>query len=98
MTVADAYLRKSNKDDGRSVASQEKDYRDDCEREGLTPGRIFADPDKSASRYARKPRPDYAELVEHIRSGGCELLSLWEASRGSRKLGEWVDLIDIVIR
>lgn len=95
MTVADFYGRKSNKDDGRSVASQEKDYRDDCQTECLTIGRMFADPDKSASRYARKPRPDYAELVEHIRSGDCQLLSLWEASRGSRKLGEWVDLIDL---
>lgn len=95
MTVADFYGRKSNKDDGRSVASQEKDYREDCQREGLTMGRIFADPDKSASRYARKPRPDYAELVEHIRSGNCGLLCLWEASRGSRKLGEWVEFIDL---
>lgn len=95
MTVADFYARKSNKDDGRSVASQEEEYRDDCTAEGLTPGRTFADPDKSASRYARKPRPDYAALLEHVRSGGCEMLSLWEASRGSRKLGEWVDFIDL---
>lgn len=95
MTVADFYGRKSNKDDGRSVASQEDEYRDDCAQEGITAGRTFADPDKSASRYARKPRPDYAELVEHIRSGNCQLLSLWEASRGSRKLGEWVEFLDL---
>lgn len=95
MTVADFYGRKSNKDDGRSVASQEHDFADDCTREGLTPGRVFADPDKSASRFARKPRPDYLALVEHIRSGQCEMLSIWEASRGSRNLAEWVELIDL---
>lgn len=92
---ADFYGRKSNKDNGRSVAGQEQDFRADCDDQGYEVGRIFADPDRSASRYARRPRPDYGELVAHIRSGHCELLSLWESSRGSRNLGEWVTLLDL---
>ncbi|MET0492886.1 MAG: recombinase family protein [Actinoplanes sp.] len=94
-TKADFYGRKSTKDDGRSVASQEDEWREDCEDQGLELGRVFADPDRSASRYARKSRPNYDALLEHIRSGNCELLSMWESSRGSRDLGDWVTLLDL---
>lgn len=93
--ISDFYGRKSTKDNGRSVAGQEKDWQDDCAAQGITQGRTFADPDRSASRYATKPRPDYAELVEHIRAGKCEMLGLWESSRGSRDLAEWVALLDL---
>lgn len=86
---ADLYARKSTEDRGRSVASQELDFRADCAEQSLSVGRIFADPDRSASRHAKRPRPDYNALIEHIESGNCQLLTLWEASRGSRDLGEW---------
>lgn len=92
---ADFYGRKSSKDEGRSVASQEKDYLADCEEQGLEVGRKFSDPERSASRYATRTRPDYAELLAHIRAGQCELLCLWESSRGSRDLGEWVTFLDL---
>lgn len=92
---ADFYGRKSNKDQGRSVAGQEQEFRSDCAEQNLDVGKIFADPDRSASRYARKPRPDYEELVQHVRSGKCQVLSLWEASRGSRRIGEWSDFLDL---
>ncbi|MEE3918773.1 recombinase family protein [Micromonospora sp. BRA006-A] len=65
-----------------------------AEREDLRIGRVFADPDFSASRFAKRARPDFAALLEHIRSGACQVLGLFEGSRGSRKLGEWVALID----
>lgn len=93
--ISDLYGRKSTKDDGRSVAGQEKDWQDDCAAQDITQGRVFADPDRSASRYATKPRPDYAELLQHIRAGKCEMLGLWESSRGSRDLAEWVALLDL---
>jgi site-specific DNA recombinase len=93
--TADAYLRKSTVDAGKSVARQERDYRNDCVTEGFRPGRVFVDPDLSASRYRRKDRPDYAELVAHVRSGACQMLSLWESSRGSREMAEWVALLDL---
>jgi len=91
--VADFYGRKSSKDDGRSVASQEDEFRADCAEQGFAIGRLFADPDRSASRYARKPRPDFNALVEHIRAGHCEILSMWESSRGSRDEIEWFTLL-----
>lgn len=95
MTVADLYARKSSKDMGRSVARQEALFLADCRDEELTPGRTFLDPEFSASRYARKERPDYQALLEHIRSARCEMLSMWEVTRGSRQMGEWSYILDL---
>lgn len=93
--LSDSYLRKSTADAGKSVSRQERDWRADCEANGFTIGRAFVDPDLSASRYARKERPDYGALVDHIGTGQCQMLSLWESSRGSREMGEWVSLLDL---
>lgn len=92
---ADLYARKSTVDAGRSAARQQREWLNDCASEGLEAGEVFADPDLSASRYARKARPDYANLLAHVRSGRCEMVSIWEASRGSRDLGEWVAFLDL---
>jgi len=95
VTRSDFYGRKSSSDDGRSVASQEKDWLADCAANDFEQGRKFSDPDRSASRYAKKDRPDYAQLLAHIASGDCEMLALWESARGSRDLGEWAALLGL---
>lgn len=95
MAVSDTYLRKSTADQRRSVSRQERDWRTDCAANEYEPGRIFVDPELSASRYARKEREDWPQLVEHIRSGACQMLSLWEAARGARNMSEWVALLDL---
>lgn len=92
---SDLYARKSSKDEGRSVARQERAWRADCAAVDAEVGYKFVDPDMSASRYARKDRDGYAELLGHIRSGGCQMLSLWESTRGSRQMGEWVAFLDL---
>lgn len=94
-TTVDLYLRKSNKDEGRSVDRQRAELVDAAAAEGLTIGRVFVDPDLSASRYRRKDRPDFAALVEHIKSGNCAVLGIFEASRGSRDLTEWSSFLDL---
>lgn len=91
----DLYARKSTADAGKSADRQERDWRADCADGGLEPGQVFVDPDLSASRYSKKIRPDYLRLVEHIKSGNCQMIGMWEASRGSRKLAEWVAFIDL---
>ncbi|ADU07183.1 Resolvase domain protein [Micromonospora sp. L5] len=93
--IVDIYARKSTADQGRSIASQEDECRLTAADERWTVGRVFADDDRSASRYAKRERADYAALLDHLRSGACEMLMLWEASRGSRELGEWVAFLDV---
>lgn len=96
MAVADIYGRKSTDDRGKSVSDQLTEAREAIEEQGWTLGRVFSDDNRSASRFARKVREDFAELLAHIESGGCELLILWESSRGSRKLAEWAGFLDLI--
>ena len=51
----------------------------------------------SASRYSKKARDGFAELMADLDSGrfGASVLIIWESSRGSRRAGEWCDLIDV---
>lgn len=50
----------------------------------------------SASRYATRARAGFERLVADLEAGrfGARILILWEPSRGSRKAGEWVRLVD----
>jgi site-specific DNA recombinase len=51
----------------------------------------------SASKHARTKRDDFARLLADLGAGmfGADVLVLWESSRGSRKVGEWVELIEL---
>lgn len=97
MTAADIYGRKSPAERGaKSVEDQLAEAEEAIEEHGWTLGRVFTDDQRSASRFARKVREDFAELLAHIGSGACELLILWESSRGSRKLAEWAGFLDLI--
>lgn len=52
----------------------------------------------SASRYSNKRRDAFAALMADLEAGsfGADMLVLWESSRGSRKVGEWADLVDVL--
>jgi site-specific DNA recombinase len=96
MTVADIYGRKSTDDRGKSVADQLAEAMEAIEEQNWSCGRTFSDDNRSASRFAKKVREDFTELLAHIESGNCEVLVLWESSRGSRKLAEWASFLDLV--
>jgi site-specific DNA recombinase len=91
------YLRVSKDASGRarSVDEQEADNRRDAAAEGVEMVRTYRDTDRSASRYARRAREDYAVLLRDIEAGAIDVLYLWEPSRGSRKVSEWVVLIEL---
>lgn len=57
----------------------------------------YRDDNRSASRYATKQREGFARLIADLDEGKFEagLLAIWESSRGSRRTGEWIDLIDL---
>lgn len=67
-------------------------------------GPPYIDDGLSASRYARKRRDDFEKLVADLKSGptgrdsnfGADILQLWESSRGSRRVGEWAQFIDLL--
>jgi site-specific DNA recombinase len=96
--VGREYLRVSVDRSGRMKSTTEQ--HDDNVRAGETEGdfelgEAYVDVG-SASRYARKGRDGFDRLVADLeaRQFGAPLLVLWESSRGSRKVGEWVRLIE----
>lgn len=90
------YLRVSVKGD-RSIPEQHDDNTRAAEREGVTLGVSYEDEGKSASRSARKARPDFDRLIDDLKNDtfGADILWLWESSRGSRRVSEWTLLIDL---
>lgn len=94
------YLRVSKDKSGRqrSVDEQADDNKPACLGHGIQLGQPYVDNDRSASRYAKKTRDGYDRLVTDLKNGtfGADVLVLWESSRGSRKVGEWVTLIDLL--
>ncbi|TDW87268.1 DNA invertase Pin-like site-specific DNA recombinase [Kribbella pratensis] len=100
--LAREYLRVSKDKSGRrrSVDEQHDDNQTAADERGWTLGDPYADNDKSASRYARKIREDFGKLVGDLETGkfGARYLILWEGSRGSREMEEWVRLIKLCER
>ncbi|MCK2024354.1 recombinase family protein [Microbacterium sp. kSW2-24] len=95
------YLRVSRDihDTGRSPDQQHGENKTSIEAQGwaLHSAAPYRDADRSASRYARKEREDFKRLIGDLESGtfDADVLAIWESSRGSRRVGEWVDLVDL---
>jgi len=92
------YLRVSLDRSGRarSVDEQHTDNQRSAADRGVALGKPYTDNSVSASRYTTKTRDDFAKLLSDLDKGrfGADELWLWEPSRGSRKVSEWVLLIE----
>jgi DNA invertase Pin-like site-specific DNA recombinase len=92
------YLRVSLDRSGHARSTDEQradNERAVAEQPGWTLVETYRDDNRSASRYARKVREDYARLLGDLERGAFDLLILWESSRGSRKVSEWCRLIEL---
>lgn len=94
------YLRVSVDRSGRSRSTEEQ--HDDnvkiADTYRVSLGVPYEDTNRSASRYARRVREDFDSLLTDLRTDrfGADVLVLWESSRGSRKVAEWVELIELL--
>ncbi|MEV5414434.1 recombinase family protein [Thermopolyspora sp. NPDC052614] len=95
------YLRVSKDRSGRmkSNGQQHEDNQRAAERHGITLLEPYEEQEAvSASRYARKTRDDFERLISDLKAGrfGADVLVLWESSRGSRRVGEWATMLDLL--
>ncbi len=97
-TTGREYLRVSMDRSGRarSVDEQHDDNQQAARGRGVTLAEPYVDNSVSASRYTSKVRGDFNRLLGDLASGrfDAEELWLWEHSRGSRRVSEWVQLIE----
>lgn len=93
------YLRVSKDKSGRARSTSEQHVENArAASEGdWRLGEPYIDNDRSASRYATKVRDDFQLLIRDLEQDrfGADVLILWESSRGSRKVGEWVEMLDL---
>ncbi len=98
--IAREYLRVSQdrSQRARSVDEQHTENERAASSNGWTLGQPYQDNDRSASRYAKKVREGYDTLIADLRADrfAADVLVLWESSRGSRKVSEWVELLELL--
>ncbi|MGH9250161.1 MAG: recombinase family protein [Acidimicrobiales bacterium] len=96
MTLAREYLRVSRDLSGRQRSNDEQATDNRAAWPDVTWGDHYSDA-SSASRYSKRARDDFGQLIIDLRAAafGADVLVLWESSRGSRKVGEWVELLDL---
>lgn len=91
------YSRISSDPEGRSVGveRQEADCRTLAERHGYSVAGVFRDNDVSASTSSAKPRPGYDAMVARVQQGDIAAVIAYSNSRLTRRLREYLDLIDL---
>lgn len=100
--LARCYLRVSKDKSGRERSPKEQ--LDEAERavgrkRTWRLGESYGDVG-SASQWKRKEREAFQRLMADLRADrfGAHVLILWEASRGSRSVPEWHELLDLLAR
>lgn len=95
--LAAIYDRVSNDPTGsrRSVEEQDERNRAVCDDEQwvLAENAVYCDNDRSASRFATKPRPDWDRLRADVAARRYHVVVLWEVSRGDRDDLEWLGFL-----
>jgi DNA invertase Pin-like site-specific DNA recombinase len=83
--------------DRRSVGEQKDANVAACEEHGWrwSEASIYTDNDRSASRFATKPRPAWQRVLKDLEQSRYEVLVLWEPARGSRELIGWITFLDM---
>jgi site-specific DNA recombinase len=64
-------------------------------REGLQVVRVFTDNDISASRYSKKPRPGYEDMLAFLKEGRAQVILVSEMPRLYRRLEELLEIIHL---
>lgn len=95
-SAAIAYLRVSDDKDGRSksVDQQREAIAAWADRENVTVTAEYVDNGRSASRYAKKRRPEFVRMLEHIDANPNTTVVAWDLDRLLRNPRELEDLID----
>jgi DNA invertase Pin-like site-specific DNA recombinase len=91
------YVRISKDREGLElgVERQEEDCRKIAERLNLPVYRVYKDNDLSGSKFARKARPDYQQMLEDARAGYFSTIIAYKSSRLTRRPREHEGQIEL---
>lgn len=81
-----------------SIRDQNVDNHRTCDENGWAVAGEFSDPDRSASRHARRPRPEWDKMLKRAEAGECDVIVFWESARAYRDLEVFVELRKLCLR
>lgn len=81
-----------------SIRDQMTDNYRTCEDNNWAVAGVFKDPDRSASRHAKRDRPEWEEMLRRARSGECDVIVFWESARAYRSLDVFVELRKLCLK
>lgn len=87
-----AIFNRESKGKGSSIDDQERENRASAAELGARVLFVLGDV-VGASKFTRKQRTGWPEVVELVRSGAIDLLVVWEVSRADREMDRWVPFI-----
>lgn len=89
------YARRSRvSKDAASISDQDERGQEACREHGWRHAGTLRE-EVSASRFARKTRGAWEELLRLISAGTVGVLVLWESNRGDRTLTSWSQFLDL---
>lgn len=94
---AAVYNRVSDDKEGRSTSTDQQNAENAaaCREQGWPIAATYTEPESaSASRYARKAREEWERLSGDLKAGKFGVVVVWEASRSSRRMAPFVELLD----
>ena len=80
--------------ESRSVDQQNRAGSEATEAQGWRVAGRYPDPGLSASRFAKRGRPEWSRLVTDIEAGRLDIVVMWAANRGGRELEEWARFLN----
>jgi len=81
-----------------SVGEQEQTGRADCAEHGWEVADVYPDDARSASRFGKKTRDEWARLRSDVEAGRLDLVWLWESDRGGREVEDWAGFLNLCRR
>jgi len=81
-------------DRSKSVEDQNRDNARAVDRFAWTVAGRYADPGLSASRFAKRNRPEWDRLLADVRAGRLDVVVMWASTRGSRELEAWAAFLN----
>jgi site-specific DNA recombinase len=87
-----AVFSRESKGKGSSIEDQDRENLDAAEEIGAEVLHTLRDR-VSASRFGKKRRDGWPEVIRLVKSGRLDLLILWEVSRGDRTMDSWTPFL-----
>jgi site-specific DNA recombinase len=84
--------------EGMSVESQGEEANERADELGINIVDVYNDNNLSSSEYRQKERKDWPRMLSDIAAGKLQVIIMWDTSRGSRDLEDWVKFLKLIAK